>query len=168
MWHCTWRGVFFFLVYAPDLLEKLFLKIKPTLHAVYFLSTTSESSTCLMHMRMLLLKRNVVLPEDTAEDRFQQAESGQQWTHINCLLHMLRFLSELQIQVLCWKFVLVNGEESNSTKLRSAHRTLQYHLSLSFDPWIAFSWKLFLIFNFLIINFCAVQNFKSGWGLCFV
>jgi len=44
---------------------------------VDFLNTAKKSSTCLMHMGVLLLKKNV-LPEDTAEDRFQQAEFGQQ------------------------------------------------------------------------------------------
>lgn len=63
---------------------------------------------------------------------------------------------------LCWKFILINGEKSKGTKPRFAHRILQYHLSLYFDPWIFFSQKLFLIIKNLINNSVLFKTSNQG------
>lgn len=157
----------FFLVMLLTYLKKYFWKKKPTGNALCSFSIQRGHHLLNAH-KSASFEEKCCSPRRFCRGEVPMAEFGQQWSHINPLPHALHFLSEEQSQVLCWKFVLFNRQKSNSTKLSFAPRTLQYHLSLCFDPWIFFSQKPLLIINFLINNFCAVQNFKSGRGLCFV
>lgn len=54
-----------FSVYVPNLLQKIFGEKKKRPHkiTVCFLNPASESSTCLMHTKVLLSRRNRVLPK---------------------------------------------------------------------------------------------------------
>lgn len=119
-----------FAVYAPNL-RKYFGQKSP--HETHHLFSwyCRESSAHLMHIR-------VFFEEKCSARRYSwgPVPTGRVWPAANphqLLLHMLLVLSEQQIQVLCWRIFLFNGEKSNSMKLVIPHRTLQYHLSLSFD-----------------------------------
>lgn len=55
-----------------------------------------------------------------------------------------------------------SNQWGKGTKPRFAHRILQYHLSLYFDPWIFFSQKLFLIIKNLINNSALFKTSNQG------
>lgn len=126
---------FYLKTFAPNL--KIPWRKSPNESTVYLLNTASKFSICFTHIKEV----KCCSPRRHC---WGWISTGRVWpAGTPHQLHILCFLSEQQIWVLYWKLILFNGEKIKGTKLRFAHRTLRYHLPLSFYTWIFFSEKPF-------------------------